>query len=326
LTKSDMGYCKIEPISRKPPNYPKQMARVGGQGWVDMEYTLSKEGYVKDLFVLESVPEDVFVAVAVKAMRHWRYAPPLVDGRNDNVYGKQTRIRFKMDVEPPEQYKKKLNDQVEPFLQKAKEGDPYHQYLYAYVMTMHPDLGMAQDERNEWYLKSAQGGFAPAQYSLAKSLLYGQGCVPDNTKAMEWLSRAAQNDYAPAQLLLGRLLLKLPGAAENEKGVFWLNKAVDNNFVPASMALAWVEATSGKEALRNPGHALKLAEPVYKDYADRVTAFETMAAAYAATGDFKKAVKFQEDAIEEAEDLEWNLQPLQLRLDAYNNNKAWIES
>jgi TonB family protein len=326
LTKSDMGYCKIEPILKKLPVYPSIMARAGGQGWVDIEHTISKEGYVKDIFVLESVPKDAFVPAAVRAMRHWRFAPPLVDGRNENVYGKQTRIIFKMEGDPPASYMKKLNDDIAPFLQKAKEGDPYYQYLYAYVMTMHPDLGMALDERNEWYLKSAQGGFAPAQYSLANSLLYGQGCMPDNAKAMEWFTKAAQSDYAPAQVLLGRLLLKLPGQAQREKGVFWFQKAADNKFVPASMALAWVQATSSDQNLRNPVQALKLARPVYKDYADRVTALETMAAAYAAAGDFKQAVKFQKNAIKEATEQEWNLQQLQQRLDAYTNGKAWFES
>jgi uncharacterized protein len=327
LTRSDMGYCKIgKPISRKPPDYPYQMARAGVQGWVDMEYTITKEGYVKDFFVLESVPKEYFVAAAVKSIRHWRYAPPLVDGHNDNVYGVRTRIIFIMDKETPEQYKKKINDVVAPFLQKAKEGDPVHQYLYAYVMSVHPDLDIADDEKNEWYLKSAQGGFAPAQYSLANSLLYGQGCVADNAKAMEWFTKAAQADYAPAQVLLGRLLLKLPGSAEKEKGVFWLQKAADNNFVPASIALAWARATNGDEKLRNPEQALKLAKQAYEDYPDQVTALETMAAAYAAMGYFIKAIQFQKMAIDEAEVLQWNIQQLQTRLDAYKNSKAWIES
>jgi TPR repeat protein len=219
-----------------------------------------------------------------------------------------------------------LNDLVAPFLKKAKEGDPYHQYLYAYVMGVHPDLSIDPQEKIEWYLKSAKGGFPPAQYAIALSLLYGQGCVADNAKAMEWLTRAAQADWAQAQVLLGRLLLKLPGNAEREKGLFWLKKAADNEYVQASMALAWIHATNSDEKLRNPVRALELAKPLYEDYPDRVTAFETMAAAYAGVGDFKSAVKFQKDALDEAKDLEWNLQKLQLRLDSYTNKKAWYET
>jgi uncharacterized protein len=326
LTQTDMGYCKIDRVGFTAPKYPNHLMAKGVQGWVDFEFTISKEGRVKDIFVIESAPKDDFVKAAASAIRKNKYTAPLVDGRNSEVYGYKSRVIFKFDGEAPEEYKKKLNDFVTEFLKKAQEGDPYHQYLYAYVMGVHPDLSIDPQEGNEWFLKAAQGGFPPAQYSLAFSLLYGQGCVPDNAKAIEWLTRAAQADYAPAQLLLGRLLLKLTGQAEKEKGVFWHQKAADNRFVPASMAFGWIRATSRDEKLRNPDEALKLVRPVYEAYLDQVTALETMAAAYAGTGDFKRAVKFQKLAIKEAKNLEWSLEQMQLRMDAYSAGKAWYES
>ena len=63
--------------------------------------------------------------------------------------------------------------------------------------------------------------------------------------------------------------------------------------------LAWIAATSPNAAVRNPAMALKLAQQ-----ACSMTGFEmapyldTLAVAYAATGDFKKAVEWQEKAIE----------------------------
>jgi TPR repeat protein len=195
------------------------------------------------------------------------------------------------------------------------------------MTTHHRVKRITEVEMNEWYLKSAQGGFGPAQYALAYSLLYGQGCVPDRAKAIAWLTLASEGDYSLAQLLLGRTLISLHESPEQvQKGLFWINKAAESDFPPAAMTLAWLQSTNGDEKLRNPGNALKLAAGFYKEYPDQVTALETMAAVYAATGDFKKAVKFQEDAIDEAKELEWNLQQPQLRLDAYKNGKAWYES
>lgn len=328
LMQFDLGYCQLKKVVAPLPQYPPIQARHTREGWVDVEFTIDKSGYVRDLFVVESVPGGSFSHAAINAMRKHKYAPPLVNGRNSEVYGHASRVIFKIDMESPLEYEKRLDNFFSSLLEKAKTGDPFYQFLYGYAMSSHPRVErINRAETNEWYLKAAQGGYSPAQHALAYSLLYGQGCAPDNSKAIEWLTLAAKADYARSQLLLGRILLQMQQTPDQaQKALFWIGKAAEQDFPPALMTLAWLQATNGDEKLRNPGNALKLAKLVYEDYPDQVRAFETMAAAHAALGDFKKAVKFQKKAIAEAEDLEWSLEQPQLRMDAYSAGKAWYES
>lgn len=326
LTQVDLGYCKIKNINRELPVYPTRALRRGEQGWVDVFYTISKHGDVKDIAVLDSVPPGTFVNASLKAVRKFKYGPPLVNGKNSEIYGYSMRVKFAFDTKKTEQYKKRLDRDVADLLQKAETGDPTYQYLYAYVRKMHPDLKISEDEANSWYLKAAQGGYPPAQYDLGRSLMYGLGCEFDNKKSIEWLTLSAKADYPYAQVFLGKWLLSLGDDTKNLKqGLFWLEKAADNDFPSAKMALAWTYATFYDASLRNPARALELAKSSYKDYPDRVTGFETIAAASSAVGNYKNAVKFQKKALKEARKLDWNLISLNKRLDAYVNEKPWIQ-
>jgi TPR repeat protein len=332
---SNDDYSHVEWIEGPKPNFPRMMANYEQEGWVDLEFTVSKEGYVRDLYVVETSHKR-FVDFTTRAQRSHKYTPPLVDGRSSEIHGKKIRWLFKMldntgkfgSTDAELTYKRKLKELAASLLEKANTGDPYHQYVYGYLMSTHPDMErISHSEMALWYLKSAQGGVMPAQYELGLSLLYGRGSVADLEKAIKWLTLSAKSNYPRAQLLLGRVLLGLRDNPESaQQASFWLNKAAENNFPPGIMAAAWLQATSGDEKLRNPANALKLVLPAYEDYIDQVTALETMAAAYAANGDFKKAVKFQKEAIQEAKNLGWNPPPpMQHRLSAYKDSKAWYE-
>jgi TonB family protein len=340
IKKSDPAHYQIKETKLRQ-NYPRGLKQLGLEGAVDVEYTISRDGNIKDIHVLEFSHEG-FVDAAIRALRYHKYDPPLVDGHNVDIHGYRYRVPFDFEsvdafatrVEERTTGKKRdgrfegrMDEFIADLLEQARADNPASQYYYGHIMTTHNRVKrITETEMNEWYLKSAQGGFSAAQYTLAYSLLYGRGCVADRAKAIAWLTLASEGDYPLAQLLLGRTLISMrEGPEQVQKGLLWIDKAAQNDFPPAAMALAWLQATAGDEKIRNPGNALKLAAGAYEDYPDQVTALETMTAAYAANGDFKKAVKFQEDAIDEAEDLDWNIQPLQLRLDAYMNGKAWHE-
>jgi protein TonB len=59
------------------PLYPKiaQAAKVSGV--VILEATISKEGEVRDVKVLRSIP--MLDQAAIEAVRQWRYTPPLLN-------------------------------------------------------------------------------------------------------------------------------------------------------------------------------------------------------------------------------------------------------
>ncbi len=326
LTEPGIEYCKIEKTKWDDPVYPRTALLEGKQGWVDFAYTVTKYGDVKDFAIVESIPKGEFVRAAVKTIRTFKYDPPLVNDVNVEVHGVGQRIQYTLTGERTEAYAEKLHKYSVELLEKAESEDPVSQYAYGYVMATHPDLQMSNREAYEWYLKAAQGGFAPAQYAIGRGLMYGIGCEFDYSKSIEWLTKSAKSDYPYAQVLLGRNLLSLGNDMEKLKqGLFWLEKAADNDFVVAKMTLAWTYATHYDKTLHNPTKALELANSTYEDYYDQVTAYETLAAAYAANDEFKKAVKYQKKAFKKAKRLDWNLEDISNRLAAYKNGKPWYQ-
>lgn len=328
LTKANIAYCDVKRVKAEAPSYPKVALHRGEQGWVDVELTITKDGYTKDFVVLESLPAGVFDETVMEAVARFKYAPPMINNRPVDIFGHRARIIFLIDNgEPTDVQKKKLQQYLDEILAKAEAGNPGYQYLYAYLRENHPylqDIGLS--EANGWYLKAAKGGYAPAQYKVAYSLLYGQGCEIDNKKAIEWLTLAAKSDYPNAQLLLARVLLWGDDDKDRlEKAVFWLDKAASKGFAPAKVELAWLLSTQNDARYRDGERAWKLIEPVYEDYPDRPTAFDTVAAVYANLGDFKAAIKFEKKALKVAEKLEWNLEPMQRRLAAYEKQQPWRE-
>lgn len=61
-----------------PPVYPKIAMAAKVSGVVILEATISKEGQVRDVKVLRSIP--MLDNAAVEAVRQWQYTPPLLNG------------------------------------------------------------------------------------------------------------------------------------------------------------------------------------------------------------------------------------------------------
>ncbi|MBK1720752.1 energy transducer TonB [Thiocystis violacea] len=68
-------------ISKPRPDYPREAARAGQEGWVKLEFTITTQGRVESPRVLSSRPRKVFDRAALKAIRQWRFTPKTVDGR-----------------------------------------------------------------------------------------------------------------------------------------------------------------------------------------------------------------------------------------------------
>ena len=73
----------IEPARRTrmvPPDYPRNAARRGVEGWVHLSFNISPLGDVTDINIIESTPEDTFDEAAAAAVSEWKYQPRTVDG------------------------------------------------------------------------------------------------------------------------------------------------------------------------------------------------------------------------------------------------------
>lgn len=94
LTPSDGEYL---PIVKVQPVYPRRALSRGVEGYVIVEFTVTKNGTTKDLFVVESKPSGMFDRAALKAASKFKYKPRVVDGQPIEVPGVQNKISFKLE-------------------------------------------------------------------------------------------------------------------------------------------------------------------------------------------------------------------------------------
>jgi len=71
----------IVPLVRVDPEYPARAKQRGIEGWVEVEFTITRVGTVQDAKVLKSSPPYVFDRAALQAIRRWRYNPQIQDGK-----------------------------------------------------------------------------------------------------------------------------------------------------------------------------------------------------------------------------------------------------
>jgi periplasmic protein TonB len=87
----------IIPLQRIPPQYPRDAARNGITGWVQLEVMVNADGTVRSARVLESKPKGLFEAAAVQAVLRWKFKPKVVNGQPVQQKGAQ-RIEFNLNA------------------------------------------------------------------------------------------------------------------------------------------------------------------------------------------------------------------------------------
>lgn len=75
------------------PSYPARAVNGKIEGWVDVEFTVTEAGKVKDVSVRTASVPGVFDDAAVKAVSQWRYKPVLRDAKPVPVRS-EIRVRF----------------------------------------------------------------------------------------------------------------------------------------------------------------------------------------------------------------------------------------
>lgn len=82
------------PIVKVQPVYPRRALSRGIEGYVIVEFTVTKNGSVRDPVVVEADPENVFDSAAVKAALKFKYKPRVIDGEPVEVPGVRNKITF----------------------------------------------------------------------------------------------------------------------------------------------------------------------------------------------------------------------------------------
>lgn len=93
----DSGDGEYLPIVKVAPIYPRRAQSRGIEGYVIVEFTVTKNGSVKDAFVVEAQPENIFDRAAIDAAMKFKYKPRVVDGVAMEVAGVQNKISFEMN-------------------------------------------------------------------------------------------------------------------------------------------------------------------------------------------------------------------------------------
>jgi protein TonB len=68
-------------VTTEEPTYPARALRNGIEGWVEVEFTVTGAGDVRDMVITGSQPSGVFEDAAKDALANWRFAPHLENGQ-----------------------------------------------------------------------------------------------------------------------------------------------------------------------------------------------------------------------------------------------------
>jgi protein TonB len=82
-------------LSRIPPVYPFRAKAKGIQGWVSVAFTVTEQGLVEDIDILEATPETIFNNSVIQCLSAWRFKPGRIGGEPVRTRV-STRIRFEL--------------------------------------------------------------------------------------------------------------------------------------------------------------------------------------------------------------------------------------
>ena len=87
----------VIPLVRVNPDYPPRAQARGLEGWVQVRFTITPTGTIKDAIVVNAEPKGIFDDAALKAIARWRYNPKVEGGVAVERVGVETLIRFLLD-------------------------------------------------------------------------------------------------------------------------------------------------------------------------------------------------------------------------------------
>mgnify|MGYP000616234701 FL=1 len=90
------GDGEFLPIVRVAAVYPRRALQRGIEGFVDVEFTVSKLGTVKDPKVTQASPQGIFEQAALDATLKYKYKPRVVNGEPMAVSGVEVRVKFEL--------------------------------------------------------------------------------------------------------------------------------------------------------------------------------------------------------------------------------------
>lgn len=85
------------PIVRVSPVYPRVALERGLEGWVVLEFSITRDGMVENAIVVDSEPANIFNRAALAAVSKFKYKPAVVDGQAKPSHGVRFRMVFSLE-------------------------------------------------------------------------------------------------------------------------------------------------------------------------------------------------------------------------------------
>ena len=91
------GDSEYLPLLKVAPLYPPRASQRNIEGYVIVEYTVTRKGGVRNVRVVEAKPANVFDQAAIEAARKFKYRPRKVDDEVIEVHGVRNRFNFRLE-------------------------------------------------------------------------------------------------------------------------------------------------------------------------------------------------------------------------------------
>ena len=175
------------------------------------------------------------------------------------------------------------------------------------------------------YHEAAEQGVTDAYTGLGYLYETGTGTDADLATAETWYRRAAEQDDPVGQYRLARLIFQPDQKDKTATALYWFERAASAGHSGGENNAAWILSTSKHDRIRDGVLALHLAQRAVAQ-AENPGTLDTLAAAYAESGDFARAIATQRSAIaaisSETESLR---EELVGRLAKYEAREPWRE-
>ena len=211
---------------------------------------------------------------------------------------------------------------TEYFRQAAKGGAPAGQVALGYLEVADKQYAGAK----EWFDRAVDAKYPAAYAGLGNLYQFGLGVGKDVKRARELYIDGANRGDVKAQLLLADLDLQPPtNEAKTETALRWLRAAAAQDHPQGRNGVAWLLATSRYDRFRDGATAVVEARRAI-ELSRSATTLDTLAAAYAETGDFDDAVATQREAIAAMTANDKRIrEELDKHLDSYVQHRPWRE-
>ena len=180
-------------------------------------------------------------------------------------------------------------------IKAAEEGDAAAQYYLGLIY-------VKQDKASDGHVlikTSAEAGFKKAVFHQTVETLLEEDDAELAQQALRRMQTYAESGDDVAQFWMGNVFLF--GYAQQKRSPneasHWYQLATEQNNLRAMNNLAWIKANARDSELFDPEGALRLALKVVETYPESHGYLDTLAAAFAANGQFDDAVRVQNEAL-----------------------------